>query len=161
MLLGKRPRPPMRRTASMTGITVDIGPQESSEDGLLHVSGASNPGEHVAASTHDHRNFIPAITTAGNSTTGNRWYDYDQNHLAAPAMVSPRRNPYGTTTEYMETAQFLRICGLCQRQLVPGRDIYMYRGDTAFCSLECREQRMKQDERKEKRTSSTVASVSK
>ena len=28
----------------------------------------------------------------------------------------------------------------------------MYRGDTAFCSLECREQQMKQDERKEKYT---------
>lgn len=25
-----------------------------------------------------------------------------------------------------------------------------YRGDTAFCTLECREQQMKQDERKEK-----------
>ncbi|XP_022774102.1 uncharacterized protein LOC111316406 [Durio zibethinus] len=34
--------------------------------------------------------------------------------------------------------------------LPPGRDIYMYRGDTAFCSLECREQLTKQYERKEK-----------
>jgi hypothetical protein len=28
----------------------------------------------------------------------------------------------------------------------------IHRGDTAFCSLECREQQMKQDERKEKCT---------
>ena len=28
--------------------------------------------------------------------------------------------------------------------------VFFYRGDTAFCSLECREQQMKNDERKEK-----------
>ncbi|MCD7451944.1 hypothetical protein HAX54_014208 [Datura stramonium] len=49
-----------------------------------------------------------------------------------------------------ETAHFLTTCGLCNRRLPPCRDIYMYRGDTAFCSMECREQQMKKDERKEK-----------
>ncbi|KAK4476591.1 hypothetical protein RD792_015748 [Penstemon davidsonii] len=48
------------------------------------------------------------------------------------------------------TADFLRSCGLCNRHLARGHDICMYRGDTAFCSLECREQQMKQDERKER-----------
>ncbi|XP_051115054.1 FCS-Like Zinc finger 7-like [Andrographis paniculata] len=54
------------------------------------------------------------------------------------------------TSSDVETADFLTRCGFCARRLAPGRDIYMYRGDTAFCSLECREQQMKQDERKER-----------
>ncbi|KAH6796658.1 hypothetical protein C2S52_021212 [Perilla frutescens var. hirtella] len=67
-------------------------------------------------------------------------------------MLSPRyvRKSYSGGS-HVDTADFLRSCGLCNRHLAPGRDIYMYRGDTAFCSLECREQQMKQDERKERR----------
>uniref|UniRef100_A0A1J3GHU6 FLZ-type domain-containing protein n=2 Tax=Noccaea caerulescens TaxID=107243 RepID=A0A1J3GHU6_NOCCA len=45
---------------------------------------------------------------------------------------------------------FLRTCSLCNRNLCHRRDIYMYRGDNAFCSLECREKQMKLDKRKEK-----------
>ncbi|KAE8709624.1 Gag-pol polyprotein-like protein [Hibiscus syriacus] len=41
---------------------------------------------------------------------------------------------------------FLQSCWLCDRRLASGRDIYMYRGDTAFCSLECREKQMNKDE---------------
>ncbi|KAK2655837.1 hypothetical protein Ddye_008889 [Dipteronia dyeriana] len=123
MLLGKRPRPPIRRTTSMTGITVDVSNLESAEPSDHHV-------DHEVATT-------------------NGYYD-NQRFLAAT--VSPR---YCTTrnvpkNDLIETAHFLRTCGLCNRRLAPGRDIYMYRGDTAFCSLECREQQMKQDERKEK-----------
>ncbi|KAI3451127.1 hypothetical protein Pfo_007792 [Paulownia fortunei] len=62
-------------------------------------------------------------------------------------MLSPR---YPRNDNHVETADFLRSCGLCNRRLAAGRDIYMYRGDAAFCSLECREQQMKQDERKER-----------
>ncbi|XP_038689421.1 FCS-Like Zinc finger 6-like [Tripterygium wilfordii] len=112
MLLGKRPRPPMRRTTSMTGINVDlpnnVERQEPSSD---HGDGA---------------------------------------YMGLMAMVSPRVNlQRRNSSDFAETSHFLRTCGLCKRRLTPGRDIYMYRGDTAFCSLECREQQMKQDERKE------------
>ncbi|XP_054807621.1 FCS-Like Zinc finger 3-like [Prosopis cineraria] len=61
-------------------------------------------------------------------------------------MVSPRYSNIAIDT----TPHFLRTCRLCNRRLAPGQDIYMYRGDTAFCSLECREEQMKQDERKDK-----------
>ncbi|XP_020255446.1 uncharacterized protein LOC109832505 [Asparagus officinalis] len=56
----------------------------------------------------------------------------------------------------VETAPFLRACGLCKRRLGPGRDIYMYRGEVAFCSLECRQQLINQEEIKEKRALSTI-----
>ncbi|KAL0395625.1 UNVERIFIED_CONTAM: FCS-Like Zinc finger 5 [Sesamum calycinum] len=71
-------------------------------------------------------------------------------------MLSPRYFRRNDSSGDAVTADFLRSCGLCNRRLAPGRDIYMYRGDTAFCSLECREQQMKQDERKERRATAAL-----
>ncbi|XP_073156912.1 FCS-Like Zinc finger 13-like [Henckelia pumila] len=44
---------------------------------------------------------------------------------------------------------FLSSCNLCKKQL-HGKDIYMYRGDRAFCSSECRYSQIVMDERKDK-----------
>ncbi|KAK9110644.1 hypothetical protein Sjap_018704 [Stephania japonica] len=77
--------------------------------------------------------------------------EQEREFWARGGLLSPRNNQRPNSGEsFMETALFLRACGLCNKRLGPGRDIYMYRGDTAFCSLECRQQRMNQDERKEK-----------
>jgi hypothetical protein len=43
-------------------------------------------------------------------------------------------------------AHFLSACYLCKRQLSRGKDIYMYRGDKAFCSVECRSQQILMDD---------------
>ncbi|OIW16588.1 hypothetical protein TanjilG_02794 [Lupinus angustifolius] len=108
MLLGKRPRNPMKRTTSMSEIiTFDLN---TSID-------------------------VEPKNTVGVSVGG-----LDQNNRVQ------RRHSFNS----VETPEFLRACSLCKRCLVPGRDIYMYRGDSAFCSTECRQQRMKHDERKEK-----------
>ncbi|XP_057503597.1 FCS-Like Zinc finger 6-like isoform X1 [Actinidia eriantha] len=69
--------------------------------------------------------------------------------FTAAAAIWPR-NHRRNSGDLIETAHFLRSCSLCDRRLVPGRDIYMYKGDSAFCSLECRQQQMNQDERREK-----------
>ncbi|KAK6258913.1 Zf-FLZ domain - like 4 [Theobroma cacao] len=131
MLLGKRSRHPIKRTTSMTGITVDVSNVEDVQEPLI-ISDPPPP--------QDPLHEFPNGNFAG----------YDQRFLA---MVSPR-NPAagrsGSTNHVVDTAPFLRSCCLCKRRLAPSRDIYMYRGDTAFCSSECREQQMKQDERKEK-----------
>ncbi|KAE8038703.1 hypothetical protein FH972_011182 [Carpinus fangiana] len=37
---------------------------------------------------------------------------------------------------------FLSICYSCKKNLGQGKDIYMYRGEKAFCSSECRQQQM-------------------
>ncbi|XAR62184.1 hypothetical protein NMG60_11016847 [Bertholletia excelsa] len=112
MSLGKRPRPLMKRTTSMTEFSSDLSIGESSD---LY--------RHCSEQT---------VLTAATATT-----------------ISPR-NPRRSQADFVETAHFLRACSLCKRRLVPGRDIYMYRGDSAFCSLECRQQQMNQDESKEK-----------
>ncbi|XP_027065923.1 uncharacterized protein [Coffea arabica] len=52
-------------------------------------------------------------------------------------------------------AEFLNSCFLCKKQL-HGLDIFMYRGEKAFCSAECRYQQISIDEHKEKCVSGTV-----
>ncbi|WVZ12160.1 hypothetical protein V8G54_016690 [Vigna mungo] len=37
-----------------------------------------------------------------------------------------------------QSPTFLDQCFLCGKKLSPGKDIYMYKGDRAFCSVECR-----------------------
>ncbi|KAL8030315.1 hypothetical protein ABFX02_14G278900 [Erythranthe guttata] len=68
-----------------------------------------------------------------------------QKYMAAAASPRGQRRNSAETT-----GNFLRVCSLCKRRLIPGRDIFMYRGDSAFCSQECRQQQMNKDERKDK-----------
>ncbi|KAK7348256.1 hypothetical protein VNO80_22807 [Phaseolus coccineus] len=41
---------------------------------------------------------------------------------------------------------FLDQCFLCGKKLLAGKDIYMYKGDRAFCSVECRCKQIFSDE---------------
>ncbi|KAL4296085.1 hypothetical protein GQ457_12G005730 [Hibiscus cannabinus] len=41
---------------------------------------------------------------------------------------------------------FLQHCFLCRQKLLPGKDIYMYKGDRGFCSEECRCRQIFMDE---------------
>ncbi|RCV36742.1 hypothetical protein SETIT_8G006500v2 [Setaria italica] len=45
----------------------------------------------------------------------------------------------------MQPLRFLQYCGSCNRALGPEADIYIYKGESAFCSIECRETRMRTD----------------
>ncbi|XP_062221990.1 FCS-Like Zinc finger 7-like [Phragmites australis] len=69
--------------------------------------------------------------------------------------AAPRGYNYGRYFAGVETAAFLKACGLCNRRLGPGRDTFIYRGEVAFCSQECREQQIEHDERMEKTCSLT------
>ncbi|KAL9253009.1 FCS-Like Zinc finger 5-like protein [Drosera capensis] len=69
--------------------------------------------------------------------------------LVSPKFIGRRKSCELVAPESFSES-FLRACSLCNRRLVPGRDIYMYRGDTAYCSQDCRQQQMNLDEVKEK-----------
>ncbi|XP_008782831.1 FCS-Like Zinc finger 13-like [Phoenix dactylifera] len=62
---------------------------------------------------------------------------------------------YGSTKRVPEEApafhmaDFLSYCYLCRKRL-HGKDIYMYRGEKAFCSMECRYRQIVSDEYQEK-----------
>lgn len=49
-----------------------------------------------------------------------------------------------------ESHHFLDFCFLCKKYLSSNRDIYMYRGDTPFCSVECRQEQIEIDEARER-----------
>ncbi|KAJ4951169.1 hypothetical protein NE237_028001 [Protea cynaroides] len=136
MLLGKRPRPPMRRTTSLTELTVDLsGPEEP----------PATPGSVTQTAMKERQKVAGQESPARKNQLGTDGFDY----RFMAATVSPRATHKKNSAHLIETP-FLRACNLCKRRLVPGRDIYMYRGDSAFCSLECRQQQMNQDERQEK-----------
>ncbi|XP_071742087.1 FCS-Like Zinc finger 14-like [Rutidosis leptorrhynchoides] len=52
----------------------------------------------------------------------------------------------------LEDVDFLSSCNLCKKKL-HGLDIFMYRGEKAFCSEECRYKQISVDENKEKHAS--------
>ncbi|THU66564.1 hypothetical protein C4D60_Mb05t15480 [Musa balbisiana] len=45
-----------------------------------------------------------------------------------------------------EPRHFLECCSLCRKPLASNRNIFMYRGDTPFCSEECRQEQIEIDE---------------
>ncbi|KAF8405984.1 hypothetical protein HHK36_008064 [Tetracentron sinense] len=134
MLLGKRPRPQMKRTTSMTEFTVDLSNVEA-----LPPSDPQNP-------IKDFQKAVGVEGPARRNTGVGGPNGFDPRFLTTISTRNHKRN----SGDFTESTHFLRACGLCKRRLAPGRDIYMYRGDTAYCSLECRQQQMNRDERKEK-----------
>ncbi|KAF2284076.1 hypothetical protein GH714_018825 [Hevea brasiliensis] len=147
MQLRKRPRPPIRRTTSVSGITVDLPNVDAVEMPSSDDHGSNQNHQmigdphHALVGTEEeclsyYSNYYNMSGFDGNSNGL-----YDQRFL--PTMLSPRNNQRRSSGDFLETAHFLRTCGLCKRRLAHGKDIYMY-------SVECREQQMKNDERKEK-----------
>ncbi|KAI0494722.1 hypothetical protein KFK09_024865 [Dendrobium nobile] len=146
MLLGKRQRPPIRRTTSLSEFVADLElPQEPPRPSDQEIPAIVAVNHHIP----------PSRQMWGEGNWTGEWRTNTASSVAA--MVSPRvlRRNSGDFTA-LETAPFLRSCGLCNRRLAPGRDIFMYRGEIAFCSLECRQQQMNHDEKKEKYFISTI-----
>ncbi|KAJ8499835.1 hypothetical protein OPV22_010387 [Ensete ventricosum] len=65
-------------------------------------------------------------------------------------MFSPRPR-FFVEEGYDEARHFLDSCFLCKRPLAGNRDIFMYRGDTPFCSVECRQEQIEMDEAREQK----------
>ncbi|XVF35168.1 hypothetical protein REPUB_Repub18cG0121700 [Reevesia pubescens] len=86
------------------------------------------------------------------------YYDGGDDEQRRSSSSGHDRNGFGAvketpTTRFVEdvtypTSDFLSSCHLCRKKL-HGKDIYMYRGEKAFCSSECRSTQIMMDERKE------------
>ncbi|XP_010481379.1 PREDICTED: uncharacterized protein LOC104760190 [Camelina sativa] len=79
---------------------------------------------------------------------------YCYNHYNQYAVSSPRFVVSGRFHDFSfdnQQPHFLDACFLCKKPLGDNRDIYMYRGDTPFCSEECRQEQIERDEAKEKK----------
>ncbi|KAG0470677.1 hypothetical protein HPP92_017377 [Vanilla planifolia] len=53
----------------------------------------------------------------------------------------------------MSPSNFLSVCNLCRKEL-HGVDIFIYKGEKAFCSAECRYQQINSDEQNEQKQGS-------
>ncbi|GMH29307.1 hypothetical protein Nepgr_031150 [Nepenthes gracilis] len=63
-----------------------------------------------------------------------------------PPSTPPLTTPQIFPGPLFPAANFLDACFLCRKKLLPGNDIYMYKGDRAFCSEECRHRQILTDE---------------
>nr|GEY29242.1 hypothetical protein [Tanacetum cinerariifolium] len=135
MILGKRPRPPIKRTTSMTEFTLELN-----HTGVVVAGGGGL--EIINSKQQQQQQQQPT-------------YDSFKTNQPTVSPINHRRN----SADHMEENHFLTACHFCKRRLITGRDIFMYRGDSAFCSLECREQQMSQDEKKNKHSLSLKKSI--
>ncbi|KAL5701320.1 hypothetical protein ACHQM5_026667 [Ranunculus cassubicifolius] len=64
-----------------------------------------------------------------------------------PISIKPSLpSPPSSSSSPFSAVSFLDSCFLCRRRLLPGKDIYMYKGDRGFCSVECRCRQILMDE---------------
>ncbi|KAI4315175.1 hypothetical protein L6164_028016 [Bauhinia variegata] len=92
---------------------------------------------------------------AGHS--GHNHYPYQHGYVTSNrtsfknlAVFSPRSGRFYDARFEDHLPHFLEACFLCKKPLGENRDIFMYRGDTPFCSEECRQEQIEIDEAKEK-----------
>ncbi|KAG7013956.1 Protein MARD1, partial [Cucurbita argyrosperma subsp. argyrosperma] len=64
-------------------------------------------------------------------------------------VVKQSRKLVFSLTSSSNNPSFLKSCVLCNKNLDPHEDIYMYRGDQGYCSVKCRNQQIEMDEKKE------------
>ncbi|XP_065859291.1 FCS-Like Zinc finger 3 [Euphorbia lathyris] len=61
---------------------------------------------------------------------------------------------------YSQEPHFLEACHLCRKPLGCNSDIFMYRGNTPFCSKECRQEQIEIDEYSSKKKAWKISSSS-
>ncbi|PUZ70488.1 hypothetical protein GQ55_2G234800 [Panicum hallii var. hallii] len=140
MMVGKRERDcknPMRRTTSMT----EFAPPEA-------LTAVAEDEEAQLPDNSGGQDWLSAFGAGVGGAAAQEDWLAAYRARAAPARAGLRRN--SADYSVVETAAFLRACGLCRRRLGPGRDTFMYKGEAAFCSLECRERHITQEEWKDK-----------
>ncbi|CAN6439727.1 unnamed protein product [Victoria cruziana] len=78
--------------------------------------------------------------------------------IGSPACSRKEQPAFADRREVYPSHRFLSFCYACKRKLGEKDDIFMYRGEKAFCSSECRYQEILFDEGMEKLKSSSFKS---
>lgn len=123
MLLGKRPRPPMKRTTSMSEITSDLNTTTSDVPQVDPYTPLNRPR---TAEPIGGGGFGGGGVSYGADRSWKQQNGFNGLDQKVWATASPR-NYRRHSADFVETADFLRSCSLCKSSLVPSRDIYMYR----------------------------------
>lgn len=132
MMMGTKSAGPMRRTTSMT----EFAPPDV-------LAGVAEEQEEAMAAEE---------TTDRLQVHEEKEEEIAHGWIGRGYRARPHRRNSADFSAAVETAAFLHACGLCNRRLGPGRDTFMYKGEAAFCSLECRQQHITHEEWRDKCT---------
>ncbi|KAI5348391.1 hypothetical protein L3X38_001278 [Prunus dulcis] len=111
--------------------------------------------------------YTCVISHFGNNLTRKRVYFDDKlsgvvndpsSGVVASGVFSASPVSVGEVGREFWASDFLSSCYLCNKQL-HGLDIFMYRGEKAFCSTECRDKHIRSDDHKEKCRSEAIKSM--
>lgn len=126
---GARPRTPTRDFVQKVRKPVDAHPPTLAHQEALHLE-AEPP---LASSLH-----VDALSPMIHAHTG-------------PLQSSSSWMSPPLLTKHLIFESFLDVCYSCKKPLGHGRDTFMYRGDAAFCSEDCRLRQIAyDDERRQK-----------
>ncbi|XP_027354528.1 FCS-Like Zinc finger 10-like [Abrus precatorius] len=114
---------------------------EHSEDYTCVISHGPNP-----KTTHIFGDCI--LETHSNAFKNHFKNEEKEVNPGGDRLESPNPNPY-------PSSDFLSFCHHCNRKLEDGKDIYIYGGEKAFCSLTCRAMEIMIDEELEESTPSS------
>ncbi|KAF2308708.1 hypothetical protein GH714_013635 [Hevea brasiliensis] len=108
------------------------------DDGLASIAGmeAGFSGNHQ----HHHPFFSRSLCYGRRGSLRN----------LSSSISSPRSARFYDARFEDHQPHFLEACYLCKKPLGNNRDIFMYRGDTPFCSEECRQEQIEIDEAEDK-----------
>ncbi|MCD9639534.1 hypothetical protein HAX54_024117 [Datura stramonium] len=87
--------------------------------------------------------------TAGSTAAGSSWQILNKASMVMkPTSPTTPSSPFsrGKSPAAVIASGFLDYCYLCKKKLLPSEDIYMYKGEWAFCSVECRCRQIFMDE---------------
>ncbi|XP_020680008.1 FCS-Like Zinc finger 17-like [Dendrobium catenatum] len=71
-----------------------------------------------------------------------------KSNVVIKSSVKPWKKPEALGCHFL-SENFLKSCFLCKKELSLQKEVYMYRGDQGFCSVECRYKQILHDERRE------------
>lgn len=121
------------------------------DDGLASLAdmeaGISGTGNHYHNHNHNHPFFSRTLCYSSSYNISGR------GSFRNLSISSPRSGIGRFYDARFEEHQphFLEACSLCKKPLGDNKDIFMYRGDTPFCSEDCRQEQIASDEAKEKK----------
>ncbi|OIW15053.1 hypothetical protein TanjilG_13980 [Lupinus angustifolius] len=120
--------------------TLSASEIELSEDYTCVISHGSNP-----KTTHI---FGDCILETHSNEFKNHFKHEEKEHGGVTLMDNMLHNTH-TPIQY-PSIDFLTFCQHCNKKLLEGKDIYIYRGEKSFCSLTCRAMEIMIDEELEK-----------
>ncbi|XP_028779331.1 FCS-Like Zinc finger 10-like [Neltuma alba] len=119
--------------------SLSAGEIELSEDYTCVISRGPNP-----KTTHI---FGDCILEGHPNVFGNHCKNQEGDNGVLPHVANSLQTP----NQY-PSSDFLSVCYHCDKKLEEGKDIYIYRGEKAFCSLSCRALEIMIDEALEKKS---------